>query len=269
MATCATLPCSSSTSSSGVAFAINNPGGTAIKGQGSIGLEARGSIAVMAIGSSNGLYSYSEDHSSIYAYNPNYHAIYAYSANSNAYAGYFNSRVYVSGYLTKAGGGFKIDHPLDSANKYLNHSFVESPEMKNVYDGVVVLDDKGEAQVKLPEWFEALNCDVRYQLTAIGAPAPNLYIAEEISHHRFKIAGGEPGMKVSWQVTGIRHDRWTQANSIAVEEEKSDSQRGYYLHPELYNQAEEKGIEWAKNPEMMRQMKELQENPPSIDIPQF
>jgi hypothetical protein len=32
-----------------------------------------------------------------------------------------------------------------------------------------------------PDWFSALNKDFRYQLTAIGAPGPNLYIAEEIS----------------------------------------------------------------------------------------
>ena len=53
--------------------------------------------------------------------------------------------------------------------------------MKNVYDGVIELDNKGEAKVQLPEWFSALNKDYRYQLTAICAPGPNFYIAEEIS----------------------------------------------------------------------------------------
>ena len=87
----------------------------------------------------------------------------------------------ITGNLEKAGGSFKIDHPLDPANKYLCHSFVESPDMKNVYDGIVVLDRKGKAEIELPDWFGALNKDFRYQLTAIGAPGPNLYIAEEIS----------------------------------------------------------------------------------------
>ena len=43
--------------------------------------------------------------------------------------------------------------------------------MKNIYDGVVTLDVYGEAEVQLPAWFEALNTDFRYQLTAIGASA--------------------------------------------------------------------------------------------------
>ena len=53
--------------------------------------------------------------------------------------------------------------------------------MKNVYDGLVVLDNKGKAEIELPNWFGILNKDFRYQLTAIGAPGPNLYIAEKIS----------------------------------------------------------------------------------------
>ena len=131
--------------------------------------------------------------------------------------------------------------------------------MKNVYDGVVVLDRKGKAEIELPNWFGALNKDFRYQLTAIGSPGPNLYIAEKISeattsnygsksssnnnnNSRFKIAGGTSGMKVSWQVTGIRKDSWANANRIQVEEEKPDKERGYYLHPELYRQPEDKGI---------------------------
>src|SRR5439155_22785461 len=99
----------------------------------------------------------------------------------------------------------EIDHPLDPTNKYLNHSAVESSDMKDIYDGVAVLDAKGEAVVEMPNWFEALNKDFRYQLTCIGSFA-QVYIAEEIHNNRFKIAGGKPGMKVSWQVTGTRHD---------------------------------------------------------------
>jgi hypothetical protein len=174
-------------------------------------------------------------------------------------AGLFQGKVDVIGFLRKAGGGFQIDHPLEPAHKYLSHSFVESSDMKNIYDGVVVLDENGEGRVELPEWFEALNFDFRYQLTAIGQPAPNLHIAREISNNRFNIAGGKPGMKVSWQVTGIRKDAWAQANPLIVEEEKPANERGYYRHPELYNQPRENSTFWQGNSELIRQLEERQQ----------
>jgi hypothetical protein len=146
----------------------------------------------------------------------------------------------VTGNLTKGGGSFKIDHPLDPTNKYLYHSFVESPDMKNIYDGVAVLNEKGAATVMMPEWFEALNQDFRYQLTCIGGFAP-VYIGEEIKGGRFKIAGGRPGMKVSWQVTGVRHDAYAKAHRIQTEEVKPPSERGTYLHPESFDQVANDG----------------------------
>jgi hypothetical protein len=140
----------------------------------------------------------------------------------------------VSGSVTKGGGAFKIDDPLDPANKVLSHSFVESPDMKNVYDGVATLDANGTAWVELPEYFEALNQDFRYQLTALDAPAPSLYIAQRISNNRFRIAGGAPNQQVSWQVTGTRHDAWAKAHRIPVEENKPSDERGRYLAPEAF-----------------------------------
>ena len=145
-----------------------------------------------------------------------------------------NGNLNVNGNVNKSSGNFKIDHPLDPANKYLYHSFVESPDMMNIYNGIIVLDRRGVAWVELPNYFEALNQDFRYQLTAIGAPGPNLYIAKEISGNRFRIAGGKPGMKVSWQVTGVRHDEWANAHRTQVEVEKTGKERGTYLHPELF-----------------------------------
>jgi hypothetical protein len=147
--------------------------------------------------------------------------------------------------LTKPAGSFKIDHPLDPANKYLYHSFVESPDMKNIYDGVSALDQNGEAVVVLPEYFQALNSDFRYQLTSIGAPGPNLYIAEEVRNNQFKIAGGKPGAKVSWQVTGIRQDAFANAYRIQAEVEKAPEDRGHYLHPELFGAPESDRIGYA------------------------
>ncbi len=136
-----------------------------------------------------------------------------------------NGNLTVSGTVAKGGGSFRIDHPLDPENKYLYHSFVESPDMMNVYNGVIRLDGNGEAWVELPNWFEALNRDFRYQLTPVGAPGPNLYIAEEVAGNRFKIAGGAAGAKVSWQVTGIRHDTYANEHRIQVEVEKTEADK--------------------------------------------
>ena len=141
--------------------------------------------------------------------------------------------------------------------------------MKNVYDGVVALNEKGEAEIDLPDWFGALNKDYRYQLTAIGAPGPNLYIAKEILESSedyidtitnnnnnnksiFKIAGGTSGMKVSWQVTGIRKDPWANVHRVQVEEDKPDKERGYYIYPDLYGQPADRGISSLHLPKEMK-----------------
>jgi hypothetical protein len=160
--------------------------------------------------------------------------------------GTVNGNLYVTGTISKGGGGFTIDHPLDPENKRLSHSFVESPDMMNVYNGNVALGRNGEAWVQLPEWFEAVNRDFRYQLTCIGGFAP-VYIAEKIRGNRFQIAGGTPGMEVSWQVTGIRKDPFANANRIVVEEAKAPHERGYYLHPTAYGQPKEKAMRLARH----------------------
>jgi hypothetical protein len=149
-------------------------------------------------------------------------------------------------------GTFKIDHPSDPENKYLVHSTVQSNEMMNVYNGNVTLDVKGEAVVTLPAYFVALNKEFRYQLTPLGAPGPNLYVAEEVKANRFKIAGGTAGMKVSWQVTGIRKDPYAKAHPIEVEVQKQGDERGKYLHPTEHGQPESKGIHYEEKQHMMQ-----------------
>ncbi len=141
------------------------------------------------------------------------------------------SGVNVVGTLSKGGGSFKIDHPLDPANKYLYHSFVESPDMKNIYDGTITTDGVGLATVTLPDWFESLNRDFRYQLTVIGQFAQAI-VASEIGGNQFGIRTDKPNVKVSWQVTGIRQDAFANANRIPVEVEKAPADRGRYLYPE-------------------------------------
>lgn len=137
----------------------------------------------------------------------------------------------IKGLLSKGGGSFMIDHPLDPLHKVLRHSFVESPDMKNIYDGIATLDAHGEAIVELPDYFEALNRDYRYQLSGVSAPMPNLYIKSEVAKNRFSIGGGAPFGEVSWQVTGTRKDSFAEERRIVVEEKKSAPG---YLYPELY-----------------------------------
>ena len=140
------------------------------------------------------------------------------------WAGYFNGNIYATN-ITKSKDEVKIDHPLDPENKYLVHSGVSSSEMKNIYDGVVILDNNGKATVHLPDWFEAFNTEFRYQMTAIGKPCPNLYISKKISSNDFEIAGGEPNAEISWQVTGIRKDSYALKNPIVQEVAKTDEDK--------------------------------------------
>src|SRR5580698_3517679 len=162
------------------------------------------------------------------------------SSHTNALAVNTDSSVTTGGNLTVTGAlkvlgnkNFIIDHPLDPANKYLYHAAIESSEVLNLYTGNVVLNGSGEAVIQLPDWFEVINKDFRYQLTPVGAPGRDLYIAEEVSGGHFKIAGGAPGGKVSWQLAGVRNDAWEKAHPLVVEEDKGVN-RGHYLAPELY-----------------------------------
>lgn len=206
--------------------------------------ESNSSVGRGVIGRSAylGVYGYSTGASNSYG-------VYGYanSGGSGNYAGYFAGNVHVSGTLSKSSGTFKIDHPLDPENKYLSHSFVESPDMMNVYNGNATLGEDGSAWVDLPSYFQALNRDFRYQLTAIGGPGPNLHIAQEIQNNRFQIAGGGPGLRVSWQVTGIRQDAYANANRVVVEQEKPENERGTYLHPEVFGQDRSRGVDFRLN----------------------
>jgi len=158
--------------------------------------------------------------------------------------GFYAGNLTVKGNVSKGGGSFKIDHPLDPANKYLSHSFVESPDMMNVYNGNITTDRHGFATVNLPDYFEALNGDFRYQLTVIGQFAQAI-VARKISANRFVIRTNKPNVEVSWQVTGVRHDAYANRYRIPVEEDKALSEQGYYLHPEVFGQPESKSLSVA------------------------
>jgi hypothetical protein len=178
-------------------------------------------------------------------YAPNGFGVFGWSPNN--WAAYFDGAVevvhdlHVNGTVFKGAGAFRIDNPLDPAHSYLQHSFVESPQMMNVYNGNVATNAKGFATVKLPRWFQALNKDFRYQLTVLGSSFAQAIVAKEIHDNQFTIRTNKPKVKVSWQVTGVRHDPYANAHRIQVVVPKEGSAQGKYLHPQLYGQPQSKG----------------------------
>jgi hypothetical protein len=180
-------------------------------------------------------------------YAPNGFGVFGWSPNN--WAAYFDGAVevvndlHVNGTVFKGAGAFRIDNPLDPAHSYLQHSFVESPQMKNVYDGNVTTNAEGFATVTLPKWFQALNKDFRYQLTPMGRRGwdARAGIWKKIESNRFTIRTDKPGIEVSWQVTGVRRDAYANAHRIQVVVPKEGSAEGTYLHPQLYGQPHSKG----------------------------
>ena len=247
----------SSGSASGVAGVNSGSGGVGVYGTGN-------GYGVYGIGNSYGVYgiSNSSSGSGVGAINTSFgDALFAFN-QSGGFAAFFDGDVDVDGNLSKAGGSFKIDHPLDPANKYLYHSFVESPDMMNIYNGNVISDSGGNAVVVMPDWFEALNQDFRYQLTVIGQFAQAI-VAAKMANHTFAIKTDKPNVEVSWQVTGVRHDAWAEAHRIPVEQTKSDSDRGLYLHPELFGASPDKSIAVARHPELKTLPETIQQRSPT------
>jgi hypothetical protein len=166
-------------------------------------------------------------------------------SSSTSYAGYFNGKVHVNGTLSKSAGTFKIDHPLDPLNKYLSHSFVESPDMMNIYNGNITTDQNGRATVNLPDYFEALNMDFRYQLTAIGVFSQAI-VMEEIKGNQFIVASDKPNVKVSWQVTGVRNDAYAKKNRVVPEQDKPEQEKGKYLNADAFGLPREESLHAVK-----------------------
>lgn len=135
---------------------------------------------------------------------------------------------------------FVIDHPKDPENKLLKHACIESDEILNHYRGNVILDENGTATVKLPDYFDAININFSYHLTAVGASAPNLYVSKEIVNNTFEIAGGVPGLKVSWTVEAERNDMYLQKNPEKrnMEIVKDETQKGKFIDPKTWNSSE-------------------------------
>ncbi len=168
----------------------------------------------------------------------------AFNNGFQSWAGYFNGDVNVTGIVATPAFLTRMDHPLDPENMYLYQAGVQSSEQTNLYSGNVDLDENGEATVVLPDWIEAANSEFRYQLTCIGGYA-QVFVAQEVTNNRFKIAGGTPGLRVSWQLTGIRNDLYAKAHPFVAEQLKPGFERGKYLNPELYGLGRELAIGYA------------------------
>jgi hypothetical protein len=219
-------------------------------GSSGYGLYGDGVYGVVGTGSSYGTYGLGTSYG-VYGYSSSGYGVTG--STSSGYAGVLFGDVYVGGTLSKSGGSFKIDHPLEPERRYLVHSFVEAPEMLNVYSGTVTLNSQGRATVSLPRYFGAANSTYRYQLTAIVSPAPNLHVSRLVAGNRFSIAGGAAGLEVSWMVTGVRADPWAKANPLRVEPLKKRQERGKYLQPKLYGKSASAGI--FREPRKIRQPK--------------
>jgi hypothetical protein len=155
--------------------------------------------------------------------------------------------VWVNGAFDVLGAkNFAMDHPLDPENKILRHAAAESNEVINFYSGNITTDASGKATVQLPDYFEAINKDFRYQLTVIGTFAQAI-ISKEVSNNKFDIATSIPNVKVSWEVKGVRNDARMRMFPYVSEEVKSPAQKGKYLDPIVHNQPASKGVSYDAN----------------------
>jgi hypothetical protein len=139
---------------------------------------------------------------------------------------------------------FTMDHPLDPANKTLVHAAIESNEVLNAYSGNVTTDAGGKATVNLPDYFEAINKDFRYQLTVIG-PFAQAVISREIKNNQFEISTSQPNTKVSWEVKGVRNDAHMRKHPFTAVEEKADALKGKYVDPSVHRQPESKRVSYS------------------------
>ena len=239
---------STSANHAGVYGETTNGNGVGVIGQ-APGGPNQTSIGVYGIGGGWGTIGVASAGHGVAGFGSNFGAS-IYGASGALWAGFFDGNVEITGILNANSLSARMDHPIDPANKYLNQSFVESSEMLSVQAGNATTDANGEAIVSLPEYFQAMNGDFRYQLTVVGQFAQAI-VAQKIEGNVFKIKTDKPNVEVSWQVTGVRQDAAAKAARKSAEELKPESERGRYLRPELFGQPAEKSIERTHNSRLM------------------
>jgi hypothetical protein len=156
-------------------------------------------------------------------------------------AGTSAAAIYGDGWLVASAKQFRIDHPLDPANKVLNHVCPESNEALNIYSGNITTNGQGEATVQLPAYFEAINKDFRYTLTPIGQFSQAI-VQQKVANNRFVIKTDKPNVEVSWMITAVRNDLFIQRYPVQAEVEKAPHERGKYLRPELFGKPADQGL---------------------------
>jgi len=203
-----------------------------------------------------GVYGRSSSNTSAAVYGSNLAGgIGVYGDSASGDAAYFagnvtvNGNLTVTGTLSKGGGSFLIDHPLDPKNEVLRHSFAESPEMLNIYKGNARTAD-GKKTIQMPDWFVALNgkdlSDYSFAVTPLKSFCGGYYVdnSEIASKGRFTVVT-EKDCEFSWVVYAVRHDAFALKNPVVVEQSKQDAGLGSncYLSPSAFGAGEEQGCD--------------------------
>lgn len=143
---------------------------------------------------------------------------------------------------------FRIDHPADPENKYLLHYSSESPFPQNFYSGNVVTDGSGYAWVTLPEYFQDINANFKYQLAVVDNADANGFaqakVSKKIVGNRFQIRTSAPNTEVSWRIDADRNDLRIQTRRPVDVQDKVGAERGTYQHPEYYNKPAVRGMDY-------------------------
>jgi hypothetical protein len=71
---------------------------------------------------------------------------------------------------------------------------------------------------------------------------------EKVNNNQFKIKTDKPNVEVSWQVTGIRHDKFADAHRVVPEVQKEKEYQGRYLHAAEWGVPDTKSIDFLTRP---------------------
>jgi hypothetical protein len=202
---------------------------------------AAGWVALSGHSNSNvGVYGTSDSYGGVVGYSDSAPGVMGTSGGSTA--AHFDGICYATEFTTTASPTVRIDHPLAPAHRVLAHQAVISDGAATLYSGTVVTDQSGQASITLPAWFEALNADLRYQLTAFADV--RTWVVSEVRDHRFVIASSQPNVKVCWLLIGARADAYASAHALELESPKTGRERGRYLAPVELGQPESAGVSY-------------------------